>query len=88
MDKDIVRARFAKAVRSYDDNAHVQRQIAGYLCHLMAEYGLGLHGHGAKDSEFEVLSTVLRSADQELKAVVYAGRSSGARTDRIPARRC
>lgn len=69
MDKDIVRARFAKAVRSYDDNAHVQRQIAGYLCHLMAEYGLGLHGHGAKDSEFEVLSTVLRSADQELKAV-------------------
>lgn len=46
MDKDVVRARFAKAVSSYDDNALVQRQIAGHLCSLIAEYGS--MGHGAE----------------------------------------
>lgn len=40
MDKDIVKARFAKAVRSYDDNAPVQRQIAVHLCNLMAEHAV------------------------------------------------
>lgn len=55
MDKDIIKARFAKAVRSYDDNAHVQRQIAGHLCHLMAEYDLGLHESGTDDSEYLAL---------------------------------
>lgn len=47
MDKDIVRARFARAVMSYDDNAHVQRQIAGHLSRLIAEYGCRLHESGA-----------------------------------------
>lgn len=56
MDKDIVRARFAKAVRSYDDNALVQRQIAGRLCHLTAEYGFGMHGRGTAGPERSALS--------------------------------
>lgn len=69
MDKDIVRTRFSKAVRSYDDNAHVQRQIAWRLCHLMAEYGLGRYGHGTNDPEYKALSPALRAVDQELDAV-------------------